>query len=485
MSTPGTPPRNIPQTTALCAWVGLAILSIAFFFLYSDFSQDDAYITYRYARNLAAGLGFVYNAGEWVLGTTTPLYTLLLAAGARFTKLDVADISLCFGFISLWTSAGILYELGKSQNKIFAFSTALIFLTNPFLRHFVGMESYSLICLFLLTIWAYKNDKRTLTAFCSGLLILARYEMILVMCLICTADYVKRRRVPFWILPGFLPVSIWIAFAFIAFGSPIPLSASAKLMAPRVPFLVGAAVYWFRFIAEVHLSFAIIVFFLIGAFGITITKRSHQNYTLIIFCGIIYLCMASAVAGSFPWYYAPLIPGFSITVALGVIYVSRIPSVVDFGLDTEKKQQLERILLLSSVTLIVAIQLMFWGKDYQAYRDTVFDNRYLPYTEVSEWLGSHASTEQTIAAYEIGFIGYFSNMRVIDLAGLITPSLTPWAGDGAEISLYHSLRLHSPDFVLIPSASERQIEIVTSNPHYRLEREFSRRYLLYRKTTDQ
>src|SRR5687767_9880728 len=43
---------------------------------------DDAFITYRYARNLAEGLGMVYNPGapwEPVLGTTTPGYTVLLA----------------------------------------------------------------------------------------------------------------------------------------------------------------------------------------------------------------------------------------------------------------------------------------------------------------------------------------------------------------------------------------------------------------------
>lgn len=40
---------------------------------------DDAYITFRYARNLVEDAGFVYNPGEHVLGTTTPLYTLLLA----------------------------------------------------------------------------------------------------------------------------------------------------------------------------------------------------------------------------------------------------------------------------------------------------------------------------------------------------------------------------------------------------------------------
>ena len=39
---------------------------------------DDAYITFRYARNILAGLGFVYNPGQTVMGTTTPLYTLLM-----------------------------------------------------------------------------------------------------------------------------------------------------------------------------------------------------------------------------------------------------------------------------------------------------------------------------------------------------------------------------------------------------------------------
>jgi arabinofuranosyltransferase len=40
---------------------------------------DDAYITFRYARNLAEGSGFVYNPGQLALGITTSLYTLLMS----------------------------------------------------------------------------------------------------------------------------------------------------------------------------------------------------------------------------------------------------------------------------------------------------------------------------------------------------------------------------------------------------------------------
>ena len=53
----------------LAAWVS----TVNFWYAY-----DDALITYRFARNLATGVGLVYNPGEWHLGTTAPLYALIL-----------------------------------------------------------------------------------------------------------------------------------------------------------------------------------------------------------------------------------------------------------------------------------------------------------------------------------------------------------------------------------------------------------------------
>jgi hypothetical protein len=42
---------------------------------------DDSYISYRYAANLVAGRGLVYNPGEYVEGFSNLLWTLLIAAG--------------------------------------------------------------------------------------------------------------------------------------------------------------------------------------------------------------------------------------------------------------------------------------------------------------------------------------------------------------------------------------------------------------------
>jgi arabinofuranosyltransferase len=62
-------------------WVVLAaILGVLLFqALPGPRPLDDAYITFRYARSISQGQGFSYNPGEHVQGTTTPLYTLLLA----------------------------------------------------------------------------------------------------------------------------------------------------------------------------------------------------------------------------------------------------------------------------------------------------------------------------------------------------------------------------------------------------------------------
>ena len=46
-----------------------------------NFTIDDAYISFRYADNLAAGNGLVYNVGERVEGYTNFLWTVILALG--------------------------------------------------------------------------------------------------------------------------------------------------------------------------------------------------------------------------------------------------------------------------------------------------------------------------------------------------------------------------------------------------------------------
>lgn len=58
--------------------------------------QEDAYISFRYARNLVDGHGLVYNAGERVEGYTNFLWTVIIAAGMK-AGLDPVPFSRFLG----------------------------------------------------------------------------------------------------------------------------------------------------------------------------------------------------------------------------------------------------------------------------------------------------------------------------------------------------------------------------------------------------
>jgi hypothetical protein len=89
-------------------WFGLGaaacLLTVAFMtWAFLGYTQDDVYITYTYSRNLAEGNGLVFNPGEYIQGTTTPLWALSMAGVYIFTPdLQTAGNVLC-GLLLLLT----------------------------------------------------------------------------------------------------------------------------------------------------------------------------------------------------------------------------------------------------------------------------------------------------------------------------------------------------------------------------------------------
>ena len=73
---------------------------------------DDAFITFRYARNLAAGNGLVFNLGERVEGATSLSWTLLLAA-AETLRLPIEGTALVLGVSFVLLALREAYLLGR------------------------------------------------------------------------------------------------------------------------------------------------------------------------------------------------------------------------------------------------------------------------------------------------------------------------------------------------------------------------------------
>jgi len=100
------------NSVLLLTLASIAIAAWLAFKLFTSLTLEDALITYRYAQNLAEGNGFVFNIGERVLGTTTPLWALLLGfAGWLFGPDRIPIVSNVFMFAAS-LCAGLFTYLG-------------------------------------------------------------------------------------------------------------------------------------------------------------------------------------------------------------------------------------------------------------------------------------------------------------------------------------------------------------------------------------
>lgn len=75
---------------AVAGWVGLAVATAIGFSGVAEFFHDDAFVTLRYARNLLAGYGPVWNPGERVEGYTSFLHLGLCALAGVWMELPAA-----------------------------------------------------------------------------------------------------------------------------------------------------------------------------------------------------------------------------------------------------------------------------------------------------------------------------------------------------------------------------------------------------------
>jgi len=105
------------RTTIVAALACAIFLCLAWQF--RNHRVDDAFISYRYAQNLTAGHGLVFNPGERVEGYTNFLWVLLLAAGIKLgIKPEPVSIVLgvasALGLIAVVARASVKLNLGAA-----------------------------------------------------------------------------------------------------------------------------------------------------------------------------------------------------------------------------------------------------------------------------------------------------------------------------------------------------------------------------------
>ena len=197
---------------------------------------DDTYITFRYAFNLAAGRGFVYNINEWVLGTTTPLWTLVLAVisltgfridtGALILSL-AADVGTA---VLIWS---VLTKLEYSTSVSLGAAILFLGIFDYFSLARSGMETACFVLLGVATLHQIAANRFTSAGLLCGLSCLARPEGLALALVLLIGIWRGRDRMPRADALGGIAlllavVGSWAVFAVWTFGSIVPQSIVAK-----------------------------------------------------------------------------------------------------------------------------------------------------------------------------------------------------------------------------------------------------------------
>ena len=159
----------------------LATAASIFLYLFTNYTSDDAFITFRYAKNLATGNGWVFNIGEKVQGNSSPLFTIICTAIIYLVGSDTLPSAIrLILLLSSLASIFLLWKILSQIHEIARFVVLILFALYPkvVLINISGMESPLVIMLMILTFYLIKNKSYTSASFFFGLLLLCRIDSV-------------------------------------------------------------------------------------------------------------------------------------------------------------------------------------------------------------------------------------------------------------------------------------------------------------------
>lgn len=425
----------------------LALLAIILRVLPGVRIIDDAYITYRYARNLIDGVGFVYNPGEPVLGTTTPLYTLIMALlGWLFGSDAMPQASAILNALADGASAALLYRVARRllNHDLPGIVLGALWAVAPRSVTFAigGMETSVYVLLLLGAFAAWLDGRNALTAILMGLGTLMRPDALiwaglLGLAMIAGAWASRTQRPPVRRLPwleGAIYFGIllpWIIFGALTYGSPMTNSVAAKDAAyqvePTASLLMFFAYYGIPFFESETLGvtgalFGAILYPLLAIIGgVALARADRRTLPVVLFPWLYFVTFAVANPPFFHWYMVPPTPIYLLCILAGVwAIVGRLA-----GMESR------RWALAAAGFLWAIFSLRAWtlhpghGPDRPAPKMAQIDLE-LTYAQAAESVKPWVDADTVVAVGDIGVVGWITGARILDTVGLVSPEASAY-----------------------------------------------------------
>ena len=393
----------------------LIMLCQAFIFKWQP--VDDAFISFRYAKNLASGHGLVFNTDEKVEGYTNFLWTVILA-GFGWLGFDIPIISVILGatlsavglYLTLLLAGLVAIE--HNWPKKFAWLAPIILTFYPGYSYwaFSGMEGPLLLCLvtgFLVVVVKGTDSwpAITLTAVLGVLTAMTRWETVLLWPIAVLAilfrpgKFSVRNLIKPILLSAMLVAGFGIYFLgrFSYYGELLPNTFYAKVGSPMLSRIFRGIIYT----GELGVNWLLLITFVMW-----IWRRPKRCTTVLAACLIVPCVYVVWTGGDhFPWlrFYLPILP---------------IPAIMAADLAARLSGWLKKLNMTipAASLIIVIIAAIGYRLDFDAASEHT--GWVSGWKKIGIWAKETFPSNYTIALAPIGAVGYYSEHKIVDMLGL-------------------------------------------------------------------
>jgi len=433
-----------------------ALLAVAFYLGFSwarngslGFPLDDAYIYQVYARNLARSGQWAFVPGVPSTGSTSILWTLLIAP-AYLLGIDGPAWMFALGALAL-VAAGLgaarwFDDTPSNLSLVIGLAVALEW-------HLVwaaasGMETMGFAALLVwFWLWLRRHDPAgnqhgwrggALLGLWGGVLMLARPEGVLAAALAG--------------LYGLLSAGKWRAKALWCGG------AALGFLALMIPFAVlnlsSSGTLWPNTFYAKQTEYAVLWQ---TPYLLRLWDQLSQPWIgpqLILLPAVFIVFLNNVRRRSVNW--VSLLPALWM-VAHATLYAARLPVVYQHGryaipvtpialiigisalwqvAQPRSRQTLIRVASLAwALTVAILLPAFLVALGAPAYsRDVAFIENEM--VAVARWASVNTSPDDIIAIHDIGALGYFAPRPIVDLAGLVSPTVIPFMSDSDRLATY-------------------------------------------------
>ena len=408
---------------------------------YNGFPLDDAWIHQVYARNLTQNGEWAFNPGQPSGGSTSPLWSLILAAGYLFAVNPVIWAAIT-GWISLAGAAMLAECIIRKLNKEYSPKIPWVGLFVVLEWHLVwaavsGMETVFFVLNLLFVLWLAISSPRLtwLTGMLTGLAVWVRPDGItmlgpvLFMIIFQPASRREKWQQSLKIVLGFLVIFVpYLLFNLHQAGTIWPSTFAAK----QAEYQAATTYPLFQRIGSLFLPF-------LAGGGVALIPG--------MIAGIIYTWRDrnQAAASIFLWFtgyilmYALRLPVFYqhgryMMPAMAFCFLFALWGTTRWMRDWSpgKWTNLSRVFWMACIITVTGMFLVIGANVYKT--DVAIIETEM--VQTARWLRESTPKGSRLAVHDIGAVGYFAEREVIDLAGLVNPEVIPIIRDENRLKQY-------------------------------------------------